>query len=144
MWQELLKIALIGAERTSLSEEMKAELSALGIPIEEQSETQSLLESISYYAQLEKINITTSDFKGQRPARVREASYPVQFISMNSVKHFQTILSKWQLALPEFSLHAQENSLFLPPEYLPLAFNYVRENEKSWDSIAPLVEEHGW
>ncbi|MEN0045821.1 MAG: hypothetical protein AAF806_02045 [Bacteroidota bacterium] len=144
MWQELLKIALIGAERTPLSDEMKEELAALGIPVEEQSETQSLLESIAYYAQLEKINISISDFKGQRPSVVREAPYPVRFISSNSIKHFQTILSKWQLSLPEFSRYAQENSLFLPPEYLPLAFNYVRENEKSWDSIAPLVEEHGW
>lgn len=144
MWQELLKIALIGAERAPLSEEMKAELTALGISVEEQSEVQSLLESIAYYVQLEKINILTSNFKGQRPSVVREASYPIRFISPVSIQHFQTVLQKWQLALTEFSLHAQENSLYLPPEYLPLAFNYVKENEKSWDSIAPLVEEHGW
>jgi len=144
MWQELLKIALIGAERTPLSEEVKEKLAALGIPVKEQSEVQSLLEGIAYYGQLEKISISTPEFKGQIPTLVKQASYPVQFITTISIKHFQTILSKWQLALPEFSLHAQQHGLFLPPEYLPLAFNFVKEQEKSWDSIAPLIEEHGW
>ncbi|MEM8526237.1 MAG: hypothetical protein AAGG68_16470 [Bacteroidota bacterium] len=144
MWQELLKIALIGAERTPLSEDMQEKLAALGIPVEEQSEVQSLLEGVSYFGQLEKINIATRDFKGARPNLVRKASYPVHYLSEKSVEDFQTILSKWQLALPEFSLHARQNGCFLPPEYLPLAFNCVRENNKTWDSIAPLVEEHGW
>jgi len=144
MWQELVKIALIGTERTPLSEEMKATLVELGLPVDEQAETQSLLEGISYATQLEKINISFSAFEGERLSKVKQAVHPVSFISDISKQHFQSILKKWQLALPEFSLHVQANGLFLPPECLPEAFNFVKGNEKSWDSIAPLIGEHGW
>ncbi|MEM9887883.1 MAG: hypothetical protein AAF849_18455 [Bacteroidota bacterium] len=143
-WQTLNKIALLGLDRSPIPKEILAELAKLGANADKNTDTQNLLEAIAYHAQLQKVKLPIEDFKGQLPPEARSAPYAVKYINTRSLQHFQEILQKRLLALPEFSLHAQAWQLFLPPEWLPMALEIVRSNLKNWNHIAPLMEENGW
>ncbi|MEM9848485.1 MAG: hypothetical protein AAF847_11385 [Bacteroidota bacterium] len=143
-WQSINKIALLGVDRAPIPSEILEELEQLGAAVASHTDTQNVLEAAAYHAQLQKITLPIEEVKGQLPPKARIAPYEVKYISTRSTQHFQEILQQRSLALQEFSLHAQDQALFLLPELLPSALETVRANLKNWNYIAPLMEENGW
>jgi len=144
IWEELVRTALLGVERTPLSAATLAHLKTLGINVEENTDTQNILEAVAYYAQLQKIDfqLVKSDFT--LPKKAKKSSAAVKYMDVTTASLLEKIINKYHLAIEEFSLLAQENEQFIPPEKVPICLNIVREKDNYWDSIAPMLDENGW
>lgn len=141
IWQELVKTALIGTERSTLSADLQSHLQSQGIDITADA-PQVLLQSAAMYAQLRKAGFVLQNLIGNlpQPALVSEENS----CSRISIRHFGQILEgTYKKILPEFIFIAAQANKILPPEYLPLFFQNCQRNKKLWHTALPVIGNRG-
>ncbi len=142
IWQEINRVALLGTNRTTLSDSAKNALRAYGIDVDDASDTQVLLEAAALLAQFRKVQPNFQKYEGSLPEPLKPNA--TVYISSSSAQHFKKILNEFPLALLEFSSLAYSYELYLLPELCPLAFEAVRANQLDWNAVACITPPEGW
>ncbi|MEM1326348.1 MAG: hypothetical protein AAGI23_10360 [Bacteroidota bacterium] len=138
-WEKIKQITLVGLEHLPLSSSALSQLEQLGVDIEEQSEVQTLLEAIAYLSQLEQARLPMDSADFDLPTS--SFSTETAWLHPLSVQHLAVLFNYHQDAFPEFSLLAQSQQRYLPPEYIPIIMPHLKGQPFFWQHVVPLLEE---
>lgn len=140
MWQDLLKVALLGTENGRFSEQTLQALQAQGIDVQQEPAT-VLAQGAALLAQLKKAGFRLETFEGELPKPVQASAE--NYLSPKSARHLEMMLSgRFEAVLPEFMALALENKKTLPPESLPDLLNQ-KNGEAMLEKMLPAIGESG-
>ena len=141
VWEELIKLALIGTDRGQLTELSKDSLETMGINIKNPS-TQVVLEGAALYAQIRKVGLPLTTRKQPLPL---PANIDTQIIcSRKSSQHLTLIINgNYEKALPEFVKTLKESNKRLPEETLPIILEKCLTTNDLWTTIQSSVGTRG-
>ena len=140
IWDQLVKIALLGTERSTLDSKLEKTLTEAGIDTQQEN-TKILLEALAYYSTVEKAGWQPPKWKGKSVSKSN--SQQEQTCSIKSAQHLQTIFKKYPKLLPEFVTHLKANNKSLPYDALPSLFNRCLKEEALWMELQPVIGERG-
>ena len=140
IWKQLVKTALLGTERSTLTAEMQEALTAKGINTGQEI-TKTILEAVAYYAPLQKAGWQPKEWNGELLTPSKEISQ--QACSNKSRQHLATILEKHPKLIPEFIEGMQANKKCIPPELLPPLFEKSLKEETLWSQLENSIGERG-
>lgn len=132
IWEELVKIALIGTERGKLPEQATEALSRLGIDVES-NPAQVVLEGAALYHQLRRAGFPIPTYQGDTPVAIDEDEDNKAVVSIRSARHLKLILEgRFQQALPEYLHLLKQHQKRIPPEHLPTLFYFSLKSPPLW------------
>ena len=141
LWNELVKLALLGTDRSSLSPEMKAELTTYGIDTEKEI-TEVVLESIALMGPLQKAGFQPMKWEGEYLEKCPEET--LVNCSAKSANHLGLILhGRYSYALAEFVEAMAINGKCLPFEQLPELLDKCVKDEYLWQSLETVIGHRG-
>ncbi len=143
IWEELLKTALIGAERAALPEKTLEALSRLGVDTDGDAPG-VLLEGAALYFHLRRAGFPLSAHEGVQlplPGEEEAAGKP---LSGAAARHLQLILEgRFPNALPEYLQLLKKHHRRVPPEHLPTLFYYAQRQPALWKVLQGLITPFG-
>lgn len=140
-WKNLIKTALIGTDRSELSESTLEELKQLGVDIE-MNPANILLEGATLFAQMRKAGFQPKKWEGEIP--LPSQNDKVKICSKKSSDHLAMILNgTYETALDEFIQHLIFNKKSLPPELLPELLEKCRSDKALWQKLHLAIGERG-
>jgi Family of unknown function (DUF5691) len=140
MWQDLVKIGLIGTDKSTLSLSTLEKLQTWGISTDEM--TEAVMQGIGTFSLMRKggFLLKKQDYNHLQPSEREEKTY----IPSKSVSHLREILiGKLSDALPEFIYHANLSDKIVPPEFLPHLLHYSRGNTALWTMVRTVIGKRG-
>lgn len=141
IWEELVKIALIGTDRAAIPAHLIKKIMDLGLDPNLTPE-QLLLELAAWQAPRQKAGWQPPAFTGRVPPLTEPETGTI--CSPVSNRHLQKILSgEFALALPEFLREVEKNQKRLPPEHLPELIAQGKADAELWKQIEPLLGPRG-
>lgn len=141
LWEELVKTALLGTERSTLSKQTLQTLAANGIDIDEEP-AKIILQAAAFYGQQRKVGFVLPTFSGTLPSAIEATN--VQICSYKSSRHLALILKgDYDLALPEFIYYLTLHKKQLPPESLPKLLNDYKKQAEFRNKLLPVLGERG-
>lgn len=127
-WQELTKIALLGTENSTFSEQTLQALQAQGIDVSKEAPL-VLAEGAALFSQLRKAGFRLENFNGELPKAAENSGEKI--CSIRSAHHLHLILNgPYGPILPEFFEVLIKNKKCLPPEHLPILLK--RPDKSKW------------
>lgn len=127
-WQDLTKIALLGTENGTFSEQTLQALQAQGINVSKEAPL-VLAEGAALFSQLRKAGFRLDDFSGELPPSAEGSGEKI--CSIRSAHHLYLILNgPYSAILPEFFEFLIKNKKCLPPEHLPILLK--RPDKSKW------------
>ena len=140
-WNELVKLALLGTDRSTLSPAMKAELQGYGIDTEKEI-TEVILESAALYAPLQKAGFQPKQWDGIALSPSPEEE--LASCSIKSANHLSLILEgRYGFALTEFVERMADYNKCLPFELLPELLDKCVKDEALWHHLKPIIGQRG-
>ena len=141
LWKNIIKTALMGTDRSELSEITLEELEKLGININDKP-ANVLLEGATFYAQMRKAGFQPQSWKGEIPLPAQKDAS--QICSKKSSDHLAMILNgMYTPALDEFIQQLIFNKKTLPPELLPTLLEKCRSDKMLWEKLRFAIGERG-
>jgi hypothetical protein len=140
MWQDLVKIGLIGTDKSTPAVLTLEKLQSWGISTDDI--TQAVMQGIGTYSLMRKGGFPLKKHAKDiaKPSEKEEKTY----ISSASIQHLREIIyGKLGDALPEFIIHAQYSDKILPPEFLPYLFHHCRGNMQLWTMVKTIIGKRG-
>lgn len=139
MWEELVKTALLGTERTEIAEALETFLKQCKLP-QPTSAEEELLQLLSVYASAKKSKIQTQQIVIEIP----QAKEETQSCSAEAAKKLQLILKgTYAAALPEFFYLLSKKEQTLPPSSLPDLFEKSLTDAPLWQQIQNFMPPFG-
>ena len=139
MWRELIKTALLGTERTALSDELKTLSKELRLPKVPSSE-QALLQLLSVYNSTSKSTVAKTKIKIQKNENLLESPT----CNSNATDCLKLILNGIHgAAFMEFIGLVERKGQVLPLDILPDLFEDAITNKKLWEDIKHLIGDRG-
>ncbi len=139
--KELVRVALVGTQRSGLSEEAKRKLASLGIPNNDKEEI-SLLLGIGILSKMKKANFPPIDIS--QPKLGSEENPQEDVCSATSIKHLYMIVDgAFENALPEFLFNLSKNKKCLPPEILPNLLDLSLTSNDLWGELRKSIGSRG-
>jgi hypothetical protein len=141
--KELVRIALVGTQRSSLSANVRKRLAELGIR-EEQEETEAILMAAAIWSRMEKASLHATFLT--RANAAPDSGQGASACSPKSIKHLYMIVDgAFEQALPEFLHHLAANDKCLPPEILPDLLEQYLTSPDLWERLKQsLGEREKW
>ncbi|MEM6316895.1 MAG: DUF5691 domain-containing protein [Bacteroidota bacterium] len=140
-WNELVKLALLGTERSTLSPAAKSALEQYGIDTSKEM-TEVILEAAALQAPLQKAGYEPTKWEGRTIDNSPEEI--LDSCSQKSAKHLELILKGiYAPALSEFVETMQLYQKGLPFESLPDLLDKCVKDELLWQQIRPIIGERG-
>lgn len=141
IWNELVKVALLGTERSKLSSSTLDYLEQLGIDVDEEV-TQVFLQAAALYHQQYKVGKPFPILQGDLPERVGDDTLEV--CNARSSHHLQLIINQtFAGVLPEFIYHLIKNKKQLPPEQLPALLDKCVKDLELYEELKEGLGERG-
>ncbi|MEM1321791.1 MAG: DUF5691 domain-containing protein [Bacteroidota bacterium] len=140
-WNDLVKLALLGTDRSQLSEAQLNELQQLGIDTS-QAAPKLLLEAAALMAPMQKAGQALKSWTGPLPRAAEEEEE--QRCSARSAYHLAQIITKEkEVLLQDFLdiLHLSGRSL--PPEQLPALLERALQSSTFWEKLRPVLGQKG-
>ncbi len=142
LWQELIKVALMGTERAQISTTTKAELQRLGIDPELPA-PRLVLEGAAYLATMHKSGIQAPEWTRALPTPAPQGVLDSD-CSPKAIRLLQQILDDtFPKALEEFVQLLHQNNRQLPAEMLPELFDQSRQNPELWAKLKDCIGARG-
>lgn len=142
LWQELVKIALMGTERAQLSDEVKEALAPKGV-LPGNDEARMVLEGAAYFAMMHKSGAEPPLWAGSIPPPA-PAELPENSCSPEAVQCLHRILDDtYPLALDEFIHLLKVNDKHLPSELLPDLLDQSRQSPELWEKLRGCLGDKG-
>ncbi|MFT5263474.1 MAG: hypothetical protein ACI8YQ_002217 [Polaribacter sp.] len=137
--KDLIRIALLGSDRTELPESLREEIKALGV--EDKDRAKAILRAVTKWQMQQKAAYIPPRFEGEWPLAPDTANE--RFCSPNATKYLQQIMDgKYEQVLPEFFSIAKSEACFLPPEQVPTLLQQASENPGQAALLKPLMGAH--
>ncbi len=141
IWPELVRLALLGGERGTMTPELRQKLESYGIQTDSPF-PEVLLESAALFNQIRKAAFQLEAFEGKLPEPIKETEE--QTCSPRSTAHLFAILDgRFAPALEEFLTHLKENEKKIPNETLPVLLNASLEDNELWTLLRPVLGKRG-
>lgn len=141
IWKSIIKTALIGTDRSDLSETTLAELAKLGVDIKA-TPANILLEGATLYAQMRKAGFRPKKWEGEIPFPAQKDKSKI--CSKKSSEHLAMILNgTFTPALDNFIEQLIFNKKSLPPELLPELLEKCRSDKTLWQRLKNAIGERG-
>ncbi len=140
-WNELVKVALIGTDRSKLSEESKSALSNLGIDTSKDP-AHLILQGAALFSLMQK----TGGFPKSWDKAIPEKSPKEKGIacSKKSRNHLKLILKgKYEDLLPEFIIHLAKNNKLIPLDFIPNLLDQSLTNSAFWSILKSAIGKRG-
>ncbi len=140
-WEELVKVALIGTDRSNLSEVTTKQLSGLGIDTSKEA-TQIILEGATLFSLMEKTGSFPKPWDKAIPSKApAEKGTPC---SKKSRNHLKLILrGNYPDLLPEFISHLVKNKKLLPLDLLPELLDESLSDHELWKELQDAIGQRG-
>ncbi len=141
IWDEIVKAALIGTDRSKLPQAVQESLRKKGIDTTKEP-TQVLLDAAALYAHLHKSGSYPTPWNKALPKKApAESGSPC---SKKSRSHLKLILKGEYLdILPEFIMHLVDHQKLLPLDLLPDLFDQCKNNRELWITLKDAVGSRG-
>lgn len=140
LWNDILRMALLGSERVHLTPEVSRRLSHYGIDTEDEL-SQLILQGAATLSPLRKAAVTLHSSPISPPPAVEELEQRPR-IPDSSIRHLQHILSgRYAYALPEYIRHLLAGGKQLPPEFIPRFLDYSLQHPERWPVLGPVLGE---
>lgn len=142
MWKEIVKTALLGTQRSKLSESDKMALQEFGVKTDDEP-ARIVLQSAAFLGQMQRVGQELPRRKGGLPTASPEET--LAFCSEKATYNLRLMLSSEEFApaLPEFLRHLENAQKIVPPEALPQVLNKCVVDEELWKSIQNAIGERG-
>lgn len=141
IWKNLIKTALIGTDRSDLSETTLAELEKLGVDLEA-TPANILLEGATLYAQMRKAGFQPKKWEGEIPFPAQKDNSKI--CSKKSSEHLEMILNgTFAPALDNYIEQLIFNKKSLPPELLPELLEKCRSDKTLLQKLKNAIGERG-
>ena len=141
IWKNIIKTALIGTDRSDLSEATLVELAKLGVDMEATA-ANILLEGATLFAQMRKAGFQPEKWKGEIPTPAQKDKSKI--CSKKSSEHLSMILNgTFPLALDSFIQQLVFNKKTFPPELLPELLEKSRSDKTLWHKLKNAIGERG-
>jgi hypothetical protein len=142
MWKEIVKTALLGTQRSKLSESDKMALQEFGVKTDDEP-ARIVLQSAAFLGQMQRVGKELPKRKGGLPTASPEET--LAFCSEKATYNLNLMLSSEEFApaLPEFLRHLENAQKIVPPEALPQVLNKCVVDEELWKSIQNAIGERG-
>lgn len=141
LWEELVKTALLGTDRSKLSKKTLQILAAHGIDTDEE-DAKIILQAAAFYGQQRKVGFVLPTFKDDLLSAIE--GIDKQICSYKSSRHLALILKgEYAAALAEFIEHLTLNKKQLPPESLPKLLNDYKNKAEFRATLLPVLGERG-
>ena len=143
IWEDLIKTALIGTDRTKLSENTLQELATLGIDLKAHP-AKVVLEALSFHANMQKLVQATAQWKTGFPAACELETNAI--CPPLSIQHLSMILNSNYHGeiLNEFLRHLHTHQMILPAEQLPELLNRCKNDPSLWPLLQHVVGNRGY
>jgi len=139
MWDELIKTALLGTERTNLPDSLEDLLKAFKLPQAPSSE-EALLQLLSVYGAAKKTAVINTKVKFEK----FETLLDDNACDIAATKSLKLILKGMHApALNEFLELLEQYQQVLPPTMLPDLFEEAKSNKKLWKDLKHLIGQRG-
>ena len=142
VWEELIKVALIGTDLSQLSEGTKGTLQKLGVDTNA-TPAKVLLEGAAIYSQMQKAGYEPQSFKGDflEPCEIGKT----KVCSKKSTDQLSQILNGiYEDVLEEFIQYLIHYKKSLPPEMLPDLLEKCRSDKDLWKQIRFAIGDRGY
>ncbi len=140
-WEEIVKTALVGTERSQLSEESLEQLQALGIDVNANT-SQVILKAAAVYSRMQKAGRFLPEWKKKLPKAAPKDKTPI--CNAKAIKYLSLMMNgTHEAALPEFMLHLVLHNKRLPIEKLPELFDRCKGQKNLWSILAPTIGKQG-
>ncbi len=139
-WKTLVKIGLIGTDRSKISEEMSQELEGMGIKDEDPARL--ILKAAATMSMMRKAGIQPKDFEGDLPTTTEK--HQTNICSKRAIQYLNMILRRNDLSiLAEFLTTLKKYNKSLPPESLPLILDKAIKTPSIWEALNPALSGRG-
>jgi len=139
-WKTLVKIGLVGTNRSKISEEMIKEFQAMGI--KEEDPAHLVLKAAATMSMMRKAGIQPADFDGNLPL-VTQKNQP-NICGKRAVQYLNMILKRNDLPiLSEFLIVLKKYNKSIPPEALPIILDKAAKTPKIWQALFPVLGDRG-
>ena len=143
IWNDLVRVALIGTDSARLSDETIRKLSKIGIETDEEP-SRVLLEAAAYFSSLQKVGNASETWTGEHPSS-KKSSFDLEPFSAKSSEHFRLLFQDNYIdALPEFIDLMIEYKKVVSGEFLPDLFDECLQSEQLWASVKQVVSPNGF
>jgi hypothetical protein len=140
IWQEIVKTALIGTDKTTPSVKTLEKLQNWGVKSNEMAEM--VLEGAGISALMQKSGYTLQEYAENLPEPVEKEEGVL--CSPKSAQHLKKILTDGNGGLLfEFLYHLQRYKKRLPSEFLPAILHLARGNKQLQANIVGIVGQRG-
>lgn len=141
VWEELVKLALIGTDRGQLSKGSKNRLQEMGIDVKNTPMT-VVLEGAALFTQIRKVGLPITKRKRILPKPAAKEEQAI--CSPKSIQHFSLILNgNYEKALPEFLKQLRKVNKRLPEEVLPTILEKCLSERSLWSTIQYAIGNRG-
>ena len=140
IWEQLIQLALLGTERSTLTPKLRQALEEVGINTHQEI-TKVLIEAIAYYGPLQR-----AGWQPQKWTEKQIATSPKGIEAICSVKsaaHLQKIIRSYPQLLPAYVANLHTHHKCLPPEALSTLFDKCLNNEALWMNVKDSIGERG-
>lgn len=140
MWQDLVKVGLIGTDKSTPSVLTLEKLQAWGISTDDI--TEAVMQGIGTYSLMRKggFPLKKHDNNIAKSCEKEDKTY----ISPSSIQHLREIIyGKLGDALPDFIIHAQSANKIVPPDFLPFLLHHCRGNMQLWTMVKTIIGKRG-
>ena len=142
VWKNIVKTALIGTDRSELSEKTLDVLQKMGVDVED-NPANVLLEGATLYAQMRKAGFQPQVWKGEIPLPALQDE--TKICSRKSTEHLAMILmGTYENVLDDFIQQLIFNKKTLPPELLPELLEKCRTDQTLWQKLRFAIGERGY
>ena len=140
IWEQLVQLALLGTERSTLSPKLRQALEEVGINTHQEI-TKVLVAAIAYYGPLQKAGWQPQLWTEKRlPTSPKETD---TVYSSQSAAHLQKVLHSYPQLLPEYAANLRKHHKCFPTEALPTLFDKCVNNEALWINVKDSIGERG-
>ena len=140
-WEEIVKTALVGTERSQLSEKCLSDLQILGIDTNGNMSL-VILKAAAIYSRMQKAGMMLPVWEKKVPKAAPKDKAPI--CNAKAIKFLSLMMSgTHEAALPEFMQHLVLHNKRLPIEKLPELFNRCKSQKNLWSILAPTVGKQG-
>lgn len=139
-WKTLVKIGLLGTNRSKISDTMIQELHAMGI--EEEDPARLILKAAATLSMMKKAGRLPADFEADLP--IPTVKIQRNICGKRAVQYLNMILKGNNvLILSEFLTTLTKYNKFLPPESLPLILDKAIKTPIIWQALKPALGDRG-
>lgn len=141
LWNDLVKVSLMGTDRNQLPATSLAKLEELGVDLN-QDDAQVLLEGAGIYAMMRKSGQQFEQYDGPLP--VADIGPEETICSEEAMVYLRGILyGDFDDTLPELIDHLVATQQKLPPEMLPELIDQAQNDLGTWTQLRPCIGQRG-